>query len=466
MNRTSLIKTLLTCILIIGSLIISEKGVLGCYSVSVAADPQYIPPDGNSTSAITATLKDVEGNEVSAEFKFSISPTVGSIKSDENKTAATYTSSTTPAKVKVTAETTITTPTGEQTFSGHTYVYVVEVEKIDVWDSDNRYAAGELLEIVPASSSEGINGQAFIKPEDITLPPDFPEWKYGNAKEYGETVSFNANGWKSDAKILRMIKPESAGLLCVDKSVLIKRYPYNISEVEVSTEKVAKIVSNAANWILSWISGVEVEAPTAKFNFENQWKEKPSNNKVIWIYIADVKFDPLIGVSGKALTIKPKKLEQLLKKIKRNKLFEKFFKDIDVEFYVSLEGKAKPSLHFEKKVDGTYETEVTHGKYNEIGIEGGGEVTLKLNKKWKSIALAFSAYANAGSTMFFTTGAYRIGDREIGIILGIGNKGVEAKIGLEVKVPWIEEPFTLGPYGGIIVPKNEIKPRKIALFSF
>lgn len=198
---------------------------------------------------------------------------------------------------------------------------LVILKSIDVWDSDNRHAADKILEVVPNKLGEDINGKLEAE-EEIE---DWPEWTYNSDTKYGKLVKFpkGANGWKSGLQILNNVKPRIEPITCEGVPIDIKRYPYDISLVYYDTAGPTLLLNKILDAITVFVpSDVEIKVSRIEFDFINQWKEQKDTNLCGWTYNADIDLKPLYSLKA-ALTLKPKALKKLEKKIIGSKWYKK-----------------------------------------------------------------------------------------------------------------------------------------------
>ena len=349
-------------------------------------------------------------------------------------------------------------------------VTVVDVKSIDVWGDGDRHAAATLLEVVPPITGEDISGNATMNP-DVDPPSGQPVWTYALAYPLtGKAVKFaeGAKGYLCKKTLLNKVIPFSSAITCTcggtSWNTTISRFPCDVGTVNASTEKLSKWIGDKANTVLSWISGLKIEAPTAKFDFNNQWKEQPNANTAIWVYDATPKWDPLLSVSGKALTIQPPKIKKLVAKIKKTKIFEMLFKDLDVDIAVSLDGKIKSTVHFQKDINGKCSATVIEGDHNEIGATGSAD--FKLIPK---IKMTIDTEGEVGDTFVFTVGAYG-NDDDIGLDWGIGQKGLTLKAKIIAEVPGFKDPVVIVDIGEkqpfFLIDASETPTIPVSLYKF
>ncbi|HPO90533.1 MAG TPA: hypothetical protein PLJ44_05440 [Victivallales bacterium] len=266
----------------------------------------------------------------------------------------------------------------------------IDVESIDVWDSNERHASENILQIVAPKMGEDINGS--VKNAEA-LPSASATWSYNGIEKLGANVTFKkgAAGWESGEKILKNVAPKSSDITCEDKNVTILVYPYDVSVISVNIGTFSGIANSIAEALLVLVpQDITIEVPEVVIDVDNQWKEQKNTNFCGWTYSSDIAIDPMysveatIGVPAKKL----KKLDELLDKALLGKYLKKYVISYDVP-KLSASVKNTPSLKAKFSRD-------EYGKLNDItkdfvhnggdvDLSGGGKITFQILPQFEDI---------------------------------------------------------------------------------
>ena len=271
---------------------------------------------------------------------------------------------------------------------------VVEVASIDVWDSNGRHAVDGLLQVVPPSGGEDINGLATISPSTDTLPVNFPKWSYLASNQFGINTCFakGAAGWNSIDKILKNVTPKSSEISCEGNSVSIPIYPYTISQFEYKDVQVPATLTATLNTLLEFFGkeGTALKDVFSEGTLRNQWKEKP-NNLSVWIYSSDYKL--MANVEIKVDITKLSVIKAVVEKILRKAIIKKLFKKAEFSVYLKANSAIGQQITFNKTIEGEYITN-PQNSISTILVGLGGEAALVPKKGDTIFSADFSVEGN------------------------------------------------------------------------
>jgi hypothetical protein len=210
-------------------------------------------------------------------------------------------------------------------------LYVLKVKSIDVWDSENRHAAGGCLQVVPTSLiGEIISGKAIVEPINESLS-EFPIWQQdGSTPEIGLTASYYAysSSLSSMLNFLPAAISRDTVINCMEKEVVINAYPGDKRSVKLDCSEINELATKIDTAVGMVLRDFAFDGPKGVVSFENQWKECPSSNLAYWTFDAQFGLDPVFGCHAKIPFGPGAAIPGWLKKW------------VDASFFVEFEGKS------------------------------------------------------------------------------------------------------------------------------
>jgi uncharacterized protein YukE len=163
---------------------------------------------------------------------------------------------------------------------------ILKLDSIDVWDSDDRHAANDLLEVVPPKGNETLFGKAIFSPDTDELPESWPGWVYVLRKDGKKYTDYGANfqtglmGWKQKPIKSAAIKSE---LNCNNEhKVNVTSRPYNAYNYKTEDQLLDRRLENGLNKILGGLFDIELRLPKWATTHKERWKERERSNLIGW----------------------------------------------------------------------------------------------------------------------------------------------------------------------------------------
>jgi len=188
-----------------------------------------------------------------------------------------------------------------ETFIASTDLAIVKVDSIDVWDGDDRYAADDPLTLeVVGDPFDGITGLATPSPANLQFPDGCPIWTLDGADEQFGAVcgySVNAGVLPSTVGLVLAMGWKTHELAVQDLACEIVAYPSGHASLSFDFGKYVDPVKAVLDKV-GGDDGTAFQFLEGKASFENWWEEIPDNNKVMFCFVGNTGFDPLVGASG------------------------------------------------------------------------------------------------------------------------------------------------------------------------
>ena len=188
-------------------------------------------------------------------------------------------------------------------------------------------------------------------------------------------------------KILKNIEEIKSKTVFCDTAhwVFVENYPSNTALKKYSTKKITRPLNKLIKWVRDWVSGPEIAIGEGWINMNNRWEEKPKSPSCVWTYRARFKANPLLTIKGDAITLQPKWLKKLIKKVKNSVLIV-LFKDIDPNVKINLSTSGGFGGLFVKNMSAKEYITTIYASRASLGLKGSGHFNIEFQpwvKNWK-----------------------------------------------------------------------------------